>query len=257
MNSLTADKALATLPNSLRKALLDEYRKILQNYLEHRWQPAELSAGIFCEIVYTILAHYPNGSYPDKAKKPQNMVTACRALENVVSVPRSFQILIPRLLPALYEIRNNRGVGHAGGDVDSNHMDATAAMAMCKWIMAELIRVLHNLSTEQAQKVADAVAERTTPLIWEYGDIKRILNPKLTLRDQLLLFVGTVSGEVSLLDLTSWTESKNKGHFLKTLKTLHQERMINLDQEKKAAQILPPGSLYVENLVKELCNFAL
>ena len=31
----------------------------------------------------------------------------------------------PQLIPALYDIRSNRGVGHVGGDVDSNQMDAT------------------------------------------------------------------------------------------------------------------------------------
>jgi len=61
-------------------------------------------------------------------------------------VPRSFQILIPRLLPALYEIRNNRGVGHVGGDVDPNYMDATMVVGAVKWIMGELTRVFHSVS---------------------------------------------------------------------------------------------------------------
>ena len=85
MTSLTADKAFNALPDELRSALLTEYKKILQNYLEHRWQPSELSAGIFCEIVYTILLHYPTGKYPNKAKKPSNFVEACRKLQDVTN----------------------------------------------------------------------------------------------------------------------------------------------------------------------------
>jgi hypothetical protein len=121
----TPTAALAAIPNGLRLPLLSEYQSIAQNYAEHRWSPAELSAGIFCEIVYTILDGHAKGSYPAHPSKPADFVGACRKLEQNIHVPRSFQILIPRLLPALYEVRNNRGVGHTGGDVDPNHMDAT------------------------------------------------------------------------------------------------------------------------------------
>src|SRR6266851_1018203 len=74
-----------------------------------------------------------------------------------IHVPRSFQILIPRLLPALYEVRNNRGVGHIGGDVDPNHMDATFVISSCNWVMAELVRVYHDLSTNEAQEIVDTL----------------------------------------------------------------------------------------------------
>jgi hypothetical protein len=255
MSSLTADKALAALPSSLRDELLNEYRKILQNYLEHRWQPSELSAGIFCEIVYTIVSNFPTGKYPAQAKKPKSMVDACRALESVTSVPRSFQILIPRLLPALYEIRNNRGVGHVGGDVDSNHMDATVAVSLCKWILAELIRVFHSLSIEDAQALADAVAERTVPIIWESPETKRILDPSLELKEQILLFLATSSLSISRADLRLWTESKNRDHFNKVLKAAHKMRLINLSADGKTAQILPPGTRYVEKLL-ETSNYS-
>jgi len=60
-------------------------------------------------------------------------------------------VLIPRLLPVLYEIRNNRGVGHVGGDVDPNHMDAEAVQAMASWVMAELVRIFHGVKTEEAR----------------------------------------------------------------------------------------------------------
>ena len=120
--------ALNAIPAGLRTPLLKEYESIVQNYMERRWSPSELSGGLFCEIVYTILDGHAKGSYASKPTKPSNFVGACKKLESNTGVPRSFQILIPRLLPALYEIRNNRGVGHVGGDVDPNHMDAQAVL---------------------------------------------------------------------------------------------------------------------------------
>ena len=66
-----------------------------------------------------------------------------------------------------YEIRNNRGVGHVGGDVDPNHMDAEAVQTMAGWAMAELVRIFHGVKTEEAQETVDALVERKSPIIWE------------------------------------------------------------------------------------------
>src|ERR1043166_3631468 len=167
---------LASVPPALRQPLLDEYRSIVQNFLERRWSPAELSGGKFCEIVYTILDGHAKGTYSAGPTKPRDFVAACRGLEAHVHVPRSFQILIPRLLPALYEIRNNRGVGHTGGDVDPNHMDAVAVLSMTNWVTAELVRVFHGLNTAEAQDLVDGLAERRIPLVWQGPDTRRVLD---------------------------------------------------------------------------------
>ena len=141
----TPAAALNAIPRGLRDPLIAEYRSITRNYVEHRWQPPELAGGIFCEIVYTILHGYASGDIRRHAQQTKKFPDACRQLEANTRVPYSFQILIPRALPALYDIRNNRGVGHAGEDVNSNHMDATLVLSMCNWIMAELVRVFHAL----------------------------------------------------------------------------------------------------------------
>ena len=61
------------------------------------------------------------------------------------------------MLIALCEVRNNRGVGHVGGDVDPNHMDAACVLEMSKWVMSELVRVFHDTSTEDATAAVDSL----------------------------------------------------------------------------------------------------
>jgi hypothetical protein len=235
--------ALGLIPNGLRDELFVEYRSIVQHFSEHRWSPAELSAGRFCEVVYSILKGYAEESYPPRASKPADFVSACRKLEANKHVPRSFQVLLPRTLPALYEVRNNRGVGHVGGDVDSNHMDATFVVSASNWILAELVRVFHKLSIEQAQDLVDAIAERRVPLIWQGKDVKRVLNPKIETRDQVLLLVATSPGRVRVSDLRKWTEYKNTTRFIELLKELHRARFIELYEAAGEVEILPPGSI--------------
>ena len=248
---MNAEDALKNIPTGLRDPLLAEYREITKNYAEHRWQPSELSGGRFSEVVYTILEGHAKGAYAAAPKKPDDMVAACRALEGITGghIPRSFRILIPRMLPALYEVRNNRNVGHVGGDVDPNHMDATAVLAMCNWIMAELIRFFHGLKTEEAQVIVDAIAERALPLIWQSGQMKRVLDPSLKLQDQVLLLIASAPSAVAVADLFEWSDYENKAYFMKLLRQLHSERMIELAKNEDKVEILPPGAEYVARFV--------
>lgn len=243
---------LSSITPGLRDPLLREYNEIVQRYLERRWGPSELSGGKFCEIVFTILDGYAKGSYSSKPKKPSNFIDACRALEKNSNVPRSFQILIPRMLPPLYEIRSNRNVGHVGGDVDPNQMDAHAVVTMCSWILAELIRVMHTTSVKEAQRAVDSITSRKIPLVWETESAKRVLNPKMILKDQILLLISSTTGPTKVDDLLGWIEYNDAGYFLKSLRKLHKDRFVELSKDEKKIELLPPGSIYIEKLVAKL-----
>lgn len=249
---ITAAQALFAIPAGLRDPLISEYQSIVQNFLEHRWLPSELSGGRFSEIVYTILDGHAKGTYAAAPTKPANFVNACRALENSTHVPRSFQILIPRILPALYEVRNNRNVGHVGGDVDPNHMDSVAVLSMCNWVMAELVRVFHKLATvTEAQKVVDLLAEVRIPVIWSDGNVKRVLRPELRLNEQLLLLVAASVPDVTSQELIDWTEYDDKKYFMRTLRGLHTKRFLEFTEGTDKVKILPPGAKFVMDLVRK------
>jgi hypothetical protein len=248
---IVGSAALTAVPAGLRDPLLAEYQSIVQNFMEHRWLPSELSGGRFSEIVYTILDGNAKGAYAATPGKPGNFEQACKRLENNAQVPRSFQILIPRMLPALYEVRNNRSVGHIGGDVDPNHMDAIAVLSMCNWIMGELVRVYHALSVQEAQKVVDALAEVRIPVVWSDGSIKRVLNPSLKLPEQLLLLIATTFPQSSVAELQGWSEALNKKYFMKILRGLHKKRQIELDETAGTIRILPPGAKMIQDILRK------
>jgi hypothetical protein len=227
----------------------------MSNYLERRWQPSELNGGKFCEVVYSIIDGAIKGSFPAKASKPGNMLTACQALEKEPADPkrvgdRSLRVLIPRVLPVLYEVRNNRGVGHVGGDVDANHMDAEAVQAAASWVMAELVRIFHGTTTEEAQETVDALIERKAPLIWEVEGVegvKRILDPKMGAKNQVLMFLHHTAGWISTTNLFKWVEYSNASMFRSTvLMPLHKGRLIEFDVEQDRARISPRGAKEVE-----------
>lgn len=250
---ITAAQVLSAIPSGLRDPLISEYQSIVQNFLEHRWLPSELSGGRFSEIIYTILDGHARKTYAAAPSKPGNFVEACRKLESGTQpdVPRSFKILIPRMLPALYEIRNNRNVGHVGGDIDPNHMDSVAVLSMCNWMMAELVRVFHGLTIAEAQKVVDALAEVRIPLVWSDGNVKRVLRPKLKLHEQMLLLIGASVPDVISKDLIEWIEYKDSKYFMRTLRGLHAKRLVEFTEATDRVKILPPGAKLVQDLVRK------
>jgi hypothetical protein len=253
-SSIDPTKLLATVPAGLRKPLLQEYQGIVSNFAEHRWEPSELSGGKFCECVYWICHGFVTGTYKAKPSKPSNMRDDCRAIENMPNSgkagDRGIRILIPRLLPGLYEIRNNRGVGHVGGDVDPNMMDAAVVHSMTSWIMGELIRVFHNIKTDEAQEAVDGLSERKLTLIWSPGTAKRVLDTGLDASDQTLLLLHQALSWVSDADLLASVEYSTMSNFRKNvLRKLHKARMLEHDQSADRARISPKGSEHVEKTI--------
>lgn len=248
---ITASDALSAIPTGLRVPLIAEYQSIVQNFLELRWLPSELSGGRFSEIVYTVLEGYARKSYATAPHKPARFVDACRKLESNTGIPRSFQILIPRMLPALYEIRSNRSVGHVGGDVDPSHMDSVAVLSLCNWIMAELVRVFHGLTVAEAQMVVDMLAETRIPVIWSDGNVKRVLRTELNLKEQLLLLTATSVPDVTSKDLHAWTEYEDAGYLVRTIRGLHSRRFVEFTETTDRVRILPPGVAFVQELIRK------
>lgn len=247
---LKPEDALKTIPAGLRNPLIAEFTDIVRNFSESKWRPAELSGGRFCEVVYTILDGYAKGAYAAAPAKPRDFVAACRALEGHAGVPRSFQILIPRLLPALYEIRNNRDVGHVGGDVVPDLMDSAAVVGVAGWVMAELVRVFHDVRTDEAQELVNNLAERRLPLVWKSGDLRRVLDPAMTLKDQVMLLAGSCTGRVKVADLLTWTDYGNAGYFRRLLRQLHRQRLVEYYEVEGEIELLPPGGDYVAAIVQ-------
>lgn len=239
---------LANLPSGLRDPLLSEYQGIVSAYQEGRWKLSSLDAGRFCEVVYTILDGALSGTFASGPSKPNRFPDACRALESRAPIAvgdRSIRILIPRVLPGMYEIRNNRDVGHVGGEVSANQMDATLLRDSSTWVMGELIRIFHNVSVQEAQSAVDALTERKVPLVWEYNGRKRVLAPQMKAKDKVLTLLHASPAGESTQDLQMWV--KYKANFRQqVLEQLEDDLLIEVDLMGNHAVITPLGSKYVE-----------
>lgn len=246
--SASLHEALDAIPSGLRSPLVAEFTELLAEYRAGRWEAVGLKAGKLCEIVHSILAGHVAGSFAAAPSKPRNMLDACVALEKAPSTfSRSVRIQIPRILIAVYELRNNRAIGHVGGDVDPNHMDAELFLRSAKWILAELVRIFGNASIQEAGTLIESITERILPIVWEGRDVRRVLNPKLSAGQKALVLLYSSSDVVTAKQLAIWMDYSNLSRLRNyVLADLHSRALIHFDTHSDQVQILPPGAREVE-----------
>jgi hypothetical protein len=248
---ITPSTLLAHLPGGLRDPLLQEYKGIVAAHCEGRWKLSALDGGRFCEVVFTIVEGALSGTYAPAPSKPSRFPDACRALENKAPVSigdRSLRILIPRVLVGLYEIRNNRNVGHVGGDVVSNRMDATFVRDSASWIVAELIRVFHNVTIDEAQNAVDALAERPNALIWEFEGIRRVLSTTMSASERALVMLYSQPGWTEVEQLQTWVKYKAKFQ-PQVLDKLADQLLVEIEPNGKRVVITPLGTKRAETII--------
>lgn len=250
--ALTA--ALAAVPDRFRKRIVAAYLELRKRYAEARydlaWDTSGLSAGKFCEATLRFLQQQLTGGSTPFGQHIPNFADECRKL---VALPRTaghetLRVIIPRALGFLYTLRGKRGIGHVGGDVEPNRIDAETVVRVSDWILCELIRIFHKLSLEEAQALVDAVAQRTIPDVWEVAGRRRVLRQGLNYQEKtLLLLYSSADSAVLAEDLFAWTDHSNFTLYKRdVLAKLHRNRLIEYDRESAAVYISPLGTQQVE-----------
>lgn len=237
------------LPSEVVEALLVSYDELKQNYYIGKHEPSELNGGKFCEACIRILQHETNsGTYIPIGVSILDLIGKLRDFEKLAttSTNESFRIHIPRVLVTIYNIRNKRGVGHLGGDVNPNSADSSLLVACADWVMAELFRIYYQCPLDEAQNIVNALVQRRLGLIHETDNIKRVLLPSLSQRNQTILLLSSVyPNKVSIDELVKWIEPSNKSRYQNSiLRQLHKERLIEYNNSGWCT-ILPTGLSYV------------
>lgn len=233
--------------------LLDSYREIEENFILKKWKPSELDSGHFVESVRRILEFEFSSIYtPYNQSLSKFTDSVLKQYENF-SGHESFRLLIPRALKSIYNIRNKRGVGHTAS-ISPNEMDATYILHTVKWVLAEIVRLKTNLSIERTQELVQQISQRNIDLIWKNGEVKRILNPKIPAKNQVLILLFDTSPQ--RIDLMrSIVEYKHANNFRNLIVgDLHKKRLIEWDKENGECRISPTGLIEAEKLIIKYGN---
>ena len=236
-------------PGELVDALLQAYKEIESNFVLRKWKASELDAGHFVEAARRIIESELTGKFTPISQKLNNFSEAVLKSYEQASGDESLRILIPRVLKAIYNIRNKRGVGHIGS-VSPNEMDSTLILYSTKWVLAEFIRLASGIASDKAQAIVDKVIERRIELIWKHGDITRILAEKLKAEEKIIVLLFDESPQMDE-KLLAIIEYSNVTTFNKILKRLHSDRLIEFSQNGNC-QITPKGMIAAESIIAKI-----
>lgn len=152
--------------DQLADLIVDSYKEVERNFFIKSWKTSELDAGHFVESVRRFIELKLFGQYTsiNKGLAPLNDA----ALNSYINAQGddSYRIHIPRILIAIYGIRNKRGVGHLS-QIKPNHLDATFILSSVKWVLAEIVRINSTFKPDETKKIVDRIVDRSVEGIWE------------------------------------------------------------------------------------------
>jgi hypothetical protein len=206
--------------------VLTTHSEAKRNFLLGGLRLAEVEAGRFCEAAFRILEEFTSGAYTP-LNSPMDAQAIIIRLANLAkaSVPDSIRLHIPRALRLVYDIRNNRNAAHLADGIDPNLQDATLVVSILDWVLAELIRLFHNVSPEEAHALVDTIVARSAPTVQEFEGFLKVLNPALSAGDfvLLLLYQRSTRG-ATFVELNGWVGPKMKSNLRRTLSRLVNDR---------------------------------
>ncbi|MCU1255238.1 MAG: hypothetical protein JWM83_1537 [Candidatus Angelobacter sp.] len=251
------ESAFSAVPEEFRSKIIESYFELKSAFLNAQYEQCGLKAGWFCEAVLRYLQSKLTSSFVPFGQQITRFDLECGKLEQVprTAAPESLRVIIPRGLSFLYTLRNKRGIGHIGGDVDANQIDAATASRVADWCMCELIRALHNMPLENAQNLLDTIAVRNVPHIWRVDGKSRVLKRMDYSSQVLLILHSDIDASVSVDHLIESTEHSNSSVFRRDiLGKLHAARLINYDQNERSVRISPTGVREVEEILLKKLN---
>jgi hypothetical protein len=232
----------------LGERLLTEYDEILNRFACGDHRPTELSGGRFAEAAFRICQAACGLSVTPLGRALPRSDVLCSQFENVPTAQanESYRIHLPRALRMIYDFRNKRDVAHLGTDVSPNFPDSSLVIAVADWVLAEFVRLTFKCSPAEAQTIVDSLADRRLPLVWQQGEIIRVLDTELGFREKTLAVLYHLDpAHPTDRRLFEAVEYSNLGKYRNNiLQSLHKDALI--DYRNGTIILLPPGKRRVE-----------
>ena len=216
----------ASLDGKLVDELLAAHEETKRNYFLGGLRLAEVEGGRFCEAAFRLLQQRIYGK-STPLNQQLDSETLIRELSNLSAAGNldSVRLHIPRALRLVYDIRNKRDVAHLADGIDPNLQDATLVVGVIDWVLAEFIRIYHNVPANKAQEIVEALVTRACPVIEDFAGFLKVLNPELKASEYclVLLYQRGRTG-ATLKELSEWAKPGMRANLQRTLTQLTDDK---------------------------------
>jgi hypothetical protein len=222
----------AGMPTELVDELVEAFAEAKRRFYRDDLRPSEIEGARFSEAVFRILEWATTQTYTPVGDTLPKVPTLMSKLEQATSATDSVRFHIPRTLRLIYDVRNKRDVAHLGDGIDPNQQDATMVVRNMEWVLAELVRLYHNVSAKDAHGIIVDLVSKDVPLIQEFDGFPRVLK-QLRASDHflVLLYWRGVEG-ASYDDLHAWARAPMRSNLKRTLTALDDRDFIHLKGDK-------------------------
>src|SRR3989441_6058880 len=224
------DKVRAGLAAKLDPKLVDElleaHGEAKENYYLGGLRLSEVEGGRFCEAAFRLLEQITQGSFTPLGI-PLNTERIIQRLGILPSSshPDAIRIHIPRALRLVYDIRNKRDAAHLADGIDPNLQDAMLVTSVLDWVLAEFIRLYHNVSADVAEQLVRQIVTRAVPVIQDFNGFLKILKPHLAVSDHCLVLVYQRGEQgAAFKEIESWVRPHMRANLGTTLKRLTERK---------------------------------
>jgi hypothetical protein len=229
----TIESQLTTkLDGTLVKELLDAHEEARRNFYLGGLRLSEVEGGRFCEAAFRLLEQITRGKWTGLGRQlnTEKLIDQLRSLD-ASTFSESVRLHIPRALRLVYDIRNKRDAAHLADGIDPNLQDATLVISSINWVLAEFVRMYHNVSPDEAHRIVDDIVARTVPIIQDFNGALRVLNTALGASEYcLVLLYHRGSRGASFVELDASVRPNMRTNLRRTLRRLDEElAFIHLD----------------------------
>jgi hypothetical protein len=222
----------AGIPQELVDELVEAFAEAKRRFYRDDLRPSEIEGARFSEAVFRILEWATTQKYTPLGDTLPKVPTLMGRLEQATGAPDTVRFHIPRTLRLIYDVRNKRDVAHLGDGIDPNQQDATMVVRNMEWVLAEMVRLYHNVSAKEAHGIIVDLVSKDVPLIQEFEGFPRVLK-QLKASDHFLVLLYWRGVDGALYDeLHEWARAPMRSNMKRTLKQLDDKDLIHLKGDK-------------------------
>lgn len=213
------------LPSRVVQELLDAHAEAKRNSYLGGLRLTEVEGGRFCEAAFRLLEHVTTGCHTALGQhlNTDAVIDKLRKLP-AASAAESIRIHIPRALRVVYDIRNKRDAAHLADGIDPNVQDVTMVVGVLDWVLAEFIRLYHNVPPNEASAIVEMIVARSAPAIQDFQGFLKVLRTDLSAGDVVLLLLYQRGSQgATLNELQTWVRPSMRGNLRRTAERLVDE----------------------------------
>jgi len=239
----------AGVPTPIVDEVLDAFAEAKRRFYRDDLRPSEIEGGRFSEAVFRVLQWSTTQKFTPIGKTLPSVPTLIDTLEKAQGAD-SVRLHIPRTLRLIYDVRNKRDVAHLADGIDPNQQDATLVVRSMEWVLAELVRLFHNVSATEAHGIILDLVSKDVPLIQVFDGFPRVLK-QLKVSDHLLVLLYWRGAQgATYEELHAWARPAMRANLRRTLGILDSKDLLHLRSDRYLLTHLGEGDVERRKLLE-------